>query len=97
MKKLYVGNLNFNLSNDDLKAKFEEFGSVISANIITDRKLVVQKDSLLLKWVILTAVKKLFHQLNGQEFQVVVIVNEARPSSRRQTTFSGGNRGGFNS
>ena len=36
--KLYVGNLNFNLSNDDLKAKFEEFGSVISANIITDRE-----------------------------------------------------------
>jgi RNA recognition motif-containing protein len=34
---IYVGNLNYNLSEDDLRQAFEEFGEVSSAKIITDK------------------------------------------------------------
>ena len=34
---IYVGNLPYNLTEDDLKAAFSEFGEVSSANIIMDK------------------------------------------------------------
>ena len=34
---VYVGNLSYDLSEDDLKQAFEEFGEVTSAKIISDR------------------------------------------------------------
>ena len=36
-KKLYVGNLPFSATEDEMREKFEEFGSVMSVNLITDR------------------------------------------------------------
>ncbi len=36
-KKLYVGNLSYSTSEDDLRDLFAEFGEVVSATIITDR------------------------------------------------------------
>ena len=36
-KKLYVGNLSFNTSEDGLRTLFSSFGTVASAKIITDR------------------------------------------------------------
>ncbi|MCL4415125.1 MAG: RNA-binding protein [Actinobacteria bacterium] len=35
--KLFVGGLSYNTSNDGLKDYFTQFGSVLSANVITDR------------------------------------------------------------
>ena len=35
--KLYVGNLPWSIDNSQLEELFSEFGSVISANVITDR------------------------------------------------------------
>jgi len=37
MKKIYVGNLPFSASDDDVRALFSEFGTVESVNLITDR------------------------------------------------------------
>ena len=37
-KKLYVGNLSYNVSNSDLEEMFAPHGSVSSASIITDRE-----------------------------------------------------------
>ena len=34
---IYVGNLHFNLSEDELKEIFEEYGEVTSAKVITDK------------------------------------------------------------
>lgn len=36
-KKLYVGNLSYETADDDLRAMFAEFGTVQSAQVITDR------------------------------------------------------------
>ena len=37
MKKIYVGNLPFSANDDEVRQLFEEFGSVESVNLITDR------------------------------------------------------------
>ena len=37
-KKIYVGNLSFQTTEDELKGLFSEFGEVHSVNIITDRE-----------------------------------------------------------
>ncbi len=37
MKKLYVGNLPFSTTEDDVRGMFEPFGSLESLNLITDR------------------------------------------------------------
>ncbi|MDP6992322.1 MAG: RNA-binding protein, partial [Candidatus Marinimicrobia bacterium] len=34
---IYTGNLSYDISEEDLKAAFEEFGEVTSAKIISDR------------------------------------------------------------
>lgn len=95
--KLYVGNLNFNLSNDDLKTKFEEFGAVISANIIMDRETGRSKGFAFVEMNDSASGQEAISQLNGQEFEGRrVIVNEARPRPEGGQRSSGGNRGGFN-
>ncbi|MFA4827202.1 MAG: RNA-binding protein [Candidatus Shapirobacteria bacterium] len=36
-KKLFVGNLSFNMTDDQFKAVFTPFGNVVSANIVMDK------------------------------------------------------------
>ena len=90
--KLYVGNLSFNLSDNDLKAKFEEFGAVESANIITDRETGRSKGFGFVEMQDAAQGAEAIAQLNGSEFDGrKVIVNEARPRPERT---GGGDRGG---
>ncbi len=37
-KKIYVGNMNYNTSEDDLRSLFGQYGEVASVNIIVDRE-----------------------------------------------------------
>ncbi len=37
-KKLYVGNLSFNSTEDDIRTKFSTYGEVISVSLISDRE-----------------------------------------------------------
>lgn len=37
MKSIYVGNLPWTVNDEELKAKFSEFGNVLSARIVTDK------------------------------------------------------------
>jgi len=37
MKSLFVGNLPWSVTDEDLKGKFSEFGNVISARVVTDK------------------------------------------------------------
>ncbi|MBM3212246.1 RNA-binding protein [Candidatus Poribacteria bacterium] len=36
-KKLYIGNLSFNTTDEELKGAFSEFGEVVSASVVKDR------------------------------------------------------------
>ena len=37
MKSIFVGNLAWSVTDEDLKAKFSEFGAVLSARVVTDK------------------------------------------------------------
>ena len=37
MKSIFVGNLPWSVTDEDLKGKFSEFGNVISARVVTDK------------------------------------------------------------
>ncbi|MBU0501630.1 MAG: RNA-binding protein [bacterium] len=37
MKSIFVGNLAWSVTDEDLKAKFGEFGAVLSARVVTDK------------------------------------------------------------
>jgi len=38
MKKLYVGNLSFNATEDEIREAFGQYGTVVSVSLITDRE-----------------------------------------------------------
>ena len=78
-KTLYVGNLPWSISQDDLAEYFGRYGSVVSSRIITDRETgrsrgfgfveVADEDA-----------ERLAEELNGKEFEGrSLTVNEARP------------------
>ena len=92
--KLYVGNLSFGLTENDLRAKFEEFGAVVSATIITDRETGRSKGFGFVEMENGTDGQAAIDKLNGEEFNGRrIVVNEAR--AREAGSTGGGSRGGF--
>jgi RNA recognition motif-containing protein len=98
-KKLYVGNLSYTTTEDDLHRMFAEVGTVISANLITDRQTGQSKGFGFVEMETAEAAQKAIEQLNNTMVNDrALTVNEARPretSSSGGGRNSGGNRGGF--
>ena len=97
--KMYVGNLSFNTSDNDLRQKFEEFGDVASVNIITDRETGRSKGFAFVEMANNSAAENAMNSLNGAEFQGrKLTVNEARPRTERpphnQDGYRSNNHGG---
>ncbi len=91
-KKLYVGNLPFQTTEDDLDGLFGQVGSVESVRIITDRDTGRSRGFGFVEMGDEEA-DKAIEQLNGTELDGrALTVNEARPQSPRQG--GGGGRGG---
>ncbi|MFC1706119.1 RNA recognition motif domain-containing protein [Planctomycetota bacterium] len=89
LKNIYVGNLSFNSTEDDVRTLFEQFGSVQRVNIVLDREtgrprgfgFVEMSDEAEGQ----TAIEKLDGtELDGRNLKV----NEAKPRASR----SGGGR-----
>tara|TARA_B100000029_G_scaffold93594_1_gene83648 strand:- start:50 stop:298 length:249 start_codon:yes stop_codon:yes gene_type:complete len=77
---VYVGNLNYDLSEDDLKQAFEEFGEVTSAKIISDRYSGRSKGFGFVEMSSDDEAKAAIEALSGKELQGrTMVVNEARP------------------
>ncbi len=66
-KKLYVGNLNYNTTEDDLRDLFGQFGTVNSANIIIDRETRRSKGFGFVELEEDDAADAAISQLDGQE------------------------------
>src|SRR5438105_9569729 len=93
--RIFVGNLSYNTTEDQLNDLFGEVGPVESATIVTDRETgrsrgfaFVEMDT--------DAGNKAIERFNGTEFQGRTInVNEARPRAERSFgRGGGGGRGG---
>ena len=80
---VYVGNLNYDLSEDDLKQAFEEFGEVTSAKIISDRYSGRSKGFGFVEMTSDDEAKAAIEALSGKELSGrTMVVNEARPKTQ---------------
>ena len=94
-KKIYVGNLSFQITETDLSNLFGEIGQVESVQIITDRDTGRSKGFGFVQMVDDSAAEKAIAQLNGQEMGGrKLTVNEARPMEKRDSRERGGGGGG---
>jgi RNA recognition motif-containing protein len=92
--KLYVGNLAYSVTNDDLSELFSQVGQVQSATVITDKFSGQSKGFGFVEMTTAEEVANAIRQFNDSELKGRNIkVNEAKP---RESNFGGGsgNRGG---
>jgi len=88
VKKLYVGNLAWGVTDDDLQSLFSEYGSVASAAVITDRETGRSRGFGFVE--LEDGADAAIEALNGQDLQGRALrVNEAQSKER-----SGGGRPG---
>lgn len=91
-KKLYVGNLTYNVNETDLEALFTPFGTVQSAQVIVDRDTNRSKGFGFVEMETDAQAQAAIQGLNGNEHDGRnLTVNEAKP---RESRPSGGGYGG---
>lgn len=95
-KKLYVGNLPYSITENELANLFSEAGSVASAVIINDRQSGRSKGFGFVEMSTDEEAQKAVEMLNGRQVSGRdIVVNEARPlEDRRGGSGPGGFRGG---
>ena len=96
-KKLYVGNLSYDVSSSDLEALFTPHGTVTSAQVINDRDTGRSKGFGFVEMSSDEEATAAIAALNGQEHGGrALTVNEARPREERSGGGGGGGgRGGY--
>lgn len=85
-KKLYVGNLNYNTTEDSLREHFLQFGEVVSVNVIKDRATGQSKGFGFVEMADEAAADNAISSLNGKELEgrkIRVNVAEDRPRRPR--------------
>jgi RNA recognition motif-containing protein len=93
--KLYVGNLSFNTSNQDLNELFGTIGTVESSNIIEDRETGRSRGFGFVEMASAEDGQKAIAELNGKEVDGRELkVNEAKPQGDRGGR-GGGGRGNY--
>ena len=81
--KLYVGNLSFNASEEQLSEHFSAFGTVDSCKIITDRDTGRSKGFGFVEMSSSEEAQEVISNLDGKEFEGRNLrVNEAKPQER---------------
>jgi RNA recognition motif-containing protein len=86
---IFVGNLNFQTTQDDLYAAFAQYGAVERVNIVTDRDTGQPRGFAFVEMTDRREAETAIQQLNGAELNGRAMnVNEARPKP------AGGGRGG---
>lgn len=93
--KLYVGNLSYNVQSNDLNEFFEQFGTVTSTKVITDRETGRSKGFGFVEMEDESEGRNAIEQSNGQEFQGRNLkVTEALPQEAKGPRTGGFNKGG---
>jgi cold-inducible RNA-binding protein len=96
-KKLYVGNISFDTTSDDLVQAFSQYGTVLGAQIVSDRETGRSRGFAFVEMH--TGADEAISGMNGQQLQGrTLTVNEAKPREERPRTgggYAGGNRGGY--
>ncbi len=98
--KLYVGNLSFQTSSEDLQQLFAQAGTVESASVVEDRETGRSRGFGFVEMSSNEEGNAAISQFNGHEVGGRALnVNEAKPREDRGSSggnrFGGGNRGGY--
>ena len=93
--RLYVGNLSFDTSEDELRSTFEQFGAVTDVKIMLDRDTSRSRGFGFVTMAGPSEGEAAINGLNGKNLSGRnLIVNEARPREDRPQGGGGGNGGG---
>lgn len=96
---IYVGNMPYSMTEEELKGLFGAYGTVTNARVIMDRDTNRPKGFAFVEMSNDEEAKAAIEAINGtQQGGRALIVNEARPKEerpRREGGFRGGDRGGF--
>ena len=98
--KIYVGNLSYETTEEDLRQEFEAFGEITSVSIITDRDSGRPKGFGFVEMAAKAEAEAAITGLNGKTLKErTIVVNEARPRTDSRGGGSYGNRrsGGYGS
>ncbi len=106
---IFVGNLNYSITEDDIKEIFEEYGELTSVKLITDKFTGKSKGFGFVEMADADEAKKAIEELNGAEVEGrTIVVNESIEKKRdnarkpggagnfRSGNSRGGNAGGYN-
>ncbi len=92
---VYVGNLPFNITEDELRQAFEAFGQVSSSSIIKDKMTGQSRGFGFVEMPTDSEATAAIAGLNGKDLKGrALIVNEARPREERPRGDGGGRRPG---
>ncbi len=100
---IYVGKLDYNTTQDELKSAFEQFGQVESVQIITDKYTGNSKGFGFVTMPNDTEASAAIEALNGSQLgKQTIEVNKAKPKEARSDNrsgggggYGGGSRGGY--
>ncbi len=104
--KIYVGNLSYEVTEEDLRQEFVAFGEVTSVSVITDKYSGRPKGFAFVEMASKSEAEAAITGLNGKTLKErTIMVNEARPRTdsrgggsygdRRGGDYGGGKGGGF--
>jgi cold-inducible RNA-binding protein len=96
LKNIFVGNLSFNTTEDELRSMFESYGRVDRVSLMTDRDTGRSRGFAFVEMVDEGEAEKAIAALNGSTVGGRSLnVNEARPKTARSAAGGrGGDRGG---
>jgi cold-inducible RNA-binding protein len=95
MTNIFVGNLNYQTTQEELMQAFSQFGAVERVSIITDRETGQPRGFAFVEMTDRREAENAIASLNGQQLNGRAMnVNEARPKPQGGGGFGGRGRGG---
>ena len=94
--KLFVGNLSFEVTENDLQDAFVAFGPVSEVNLMTDRSTGRSRGFAFVTMATPEGAQAAIQGMGGKDLKGrALTVNEARPREERSGGSGGGGRGGY--
>jgi cold-inducible RNA-binding protein len=94
--KVFVGNLSWEVTEEELQALFAESGTVVSVKVVTDKMTGQPKGFAFVEMAADADAQKAIGQLNGTVLKErPLTVSEALPPKTRDDRGQGGGRGGY--
>ena len=94
--RIYIGNLSYDTTEDELKKEFSTFGEVVSVSVVTDRYSGRSKGFAFVEMTNKAEADAAIAGLNGKAVKErTLVVNEARPRTEGGSRSGGYSSGGY--